>query len=64
MALSNGYLKGNVQRDCIKQHNIIINVLFGWSGEVDLSRGEFFGGIEGKVYIEIESLTGAFKVLA
>ena len=48
----------------MKQHNIIINILVGWSGEVDLSRRELFKEREGEIYVGIESLTGAFKVLA
>ena len=35
-------LKQQYPRDCVKQHNIIIDVLGGWSREVDLSMRELF----------------------
>ena len=35
-------LKRKCPRCCVKQHNIIINILGGWSGEVELSTRELF----------------------
>ena len=63
-------LKQQYPAYCVKQHNIIINVLGGWSREVDLSMRELFEDRGEEILRQMQeaiissslSLTRAFKV--